>query len=223
MVIEQREALFQTAKSYYKNYQYDKACDIYSSLSDEGHLESMFFLAQDFVYPGSRCYHSLVSRGRSPTVSSMLPQAEFTGNVDIKSSVAGIQLAATAAKGGNAKAQNLLGQFYARNRTQDLLVFDKKKAREWYKKSAENGNYLGQYHLAYSYEREGDKKSAFKWYLEAAKQGYVSAQYDVVVAYSNGVGVAADRSQTTYWLGQMAQQDHDVKAKKWALRQLNGR
>ena len=78
-----------------------------------------------------------------------------------------------------------------------------KKALDWYKKAAEQGNAQAQYNLGWMY-REGkgtaqDDKKAVYWWQEAAKQGSASAQSLLGAMYALGAGVPQDNIKAYMW------------------------
>jgi TPR repeat protein len=80
---------------------------------------------------------------------------------------------------------------------------DVNQAFKWYKKSAEQGNYLAQNILATMfYNGTGvvkDYKQAFKWYMKSAEQGHPYAPFNLGKMYYMGEGVPQDIVHSLMW------------------------
>ena len=106
----------------------------------------------------------------------------------------------TAAEGGNADAQIILGQMYAEGIgvTQDAV-----QAVKWYRVAAERGYPESQYRLGGMYDRgEGvvqDQVEAAMWYQRAARQGHVDAVWRIGVKNEDGIGVKQDLVEAYAW------------------------
>jgi len=82
----------------------------------------------------------------------------------------------------------------------------KKKAFEWYKKAAENGNVEAQFALGNCY-RSGigmspdpkNLKKAYEWYKKAAENGDAKAQNLLGHCYTNGYGVEKNERKAFLW------------------------
>lgn len=87
------------------------------------------------------------------------------------------------------------------------LYFGKKdynEALKWYRKSAEQGNALGQCILGRIYTDglgrvNQDYDEALKWSRKSAEQGNADAQCNLGHMYIYGYGVTPDREQAKYW------------------------
>jgi Sel1 repeat-containing protein len=91
------------------------------------------------------------------------------------------------------------------------------QAVDWYRKSAEQGNALGQERLAFMYERgrglPQDETLAVEWYRKAATQGNAGAQVNLGSMYEHGRGsLVQDEKQAAEWYRKAADQG-DAKAK----------
>jgi|GEM_PF-2502062 len=92
------------------------------------------------------------------------------------------------AQDGEAEAQNSIGRAYALG---DSVRKDKKKAREWFARAAEQGDSLAQYNL-YLLLTGGDNTSmkdseqALKWLHAAADRYSVRAQFRLAELYRKG-------------------------------------
>ena len=123
-----------------------------------------------------------------------------------------LHLREAALQGNDAEAQFLLGQCYAIGRG---VKRDKIEAVKWYFKAAEQGHAVAQFHLGeYFYFGdvfEKDFSTAWKWFGKAIKRfrnGDADAQFWLGFCYSNGRGVAEDKSKAiTYYL-KAAEQGH---------------
>ena len=87
---------------------------------------------------------------------------------------------------------------------------DFKKAVEWYRKSAEQGNAKAQHNLGVCYNNgegvEQDKEEAVKWYRKAAEQGNADAQLNLGIMYFIGDGVKEDDAEAVKWYRKAAEQ-----------------
>ena len=111
------------------------------------------------------------------------------------------------ATGGNAVAQNNLGQIYYRG---DGVPQDLVTAALWYRKAAEQGFARAQFNLGWMYANgEGvrnDSATAVQWYRKAAAQGLADAQYNLGWMYANGEGVRNDSATAVQWYRKAAAQ-----------------
>ena len=120
------------------------------------------------------------------------------------------------AVGGDAKAQNNLGNMYYNG---EGVPEDHKEAVKWYRKAAEQGHAIAQNNLGVMYGNgEGvqeDHKEAVKWYRKAAEQGHAIAQYNLGAMYYNGEGVLEHLVTAYAWWNIAAANGHeDAKAYK---------
>ena len=98
-------------------------------------------------------------------------------------------LVKTSAEANDPLSQLELGRMYECGIGVDQ---DLKKAKEWYEKSANNGNAEAQFNLGVLYEGEGTSTgyhNAAKWYGKAAEQGYAQAYNYYGELYKEGWGV----------------------------------
>lgn len=106
----------------------------------------------------------------------------------------------TAAEGGSADAQIILGQMYAEGIG---VPQDAVQAVKWYRVAAERGYPESQYRLGGMYDRgEGvvqDQVEAAMWYQRAARQGHVDAVWRIGVMNENGIGVTQDLVEAYAW------------------------
>lgn len=94
---------------------------------------------------------------------------------------------------GNARAQCKLGDLY---REGNGLAKNPKKAIYWYRKAADQGDYLGLYELADCYfegiGNEISQEQAVSWWRKAAEKGDPVSQYRLSRCYSEGTGTPKD-------------------------------
>ncbi|RHZ89442.1 hypothetical protein Glove_14g11 [Diversispora epigaea] len=78
-----------------------------------------------------------------------------------------------------------------------------KEEFQWYMKSAEGGNLLGQNNLGYCYDNgigtTKDEKKAFQWYLKSAEGGDHTGQVNLGYCYDNGIGTTKDEEKAFLW------------------------
>jgi TPR repeat protein len=80
---------------------------------------------------------------------------------------------------------------------------DDAQAREWYLKSAEQGDVKAEFNLAHIYEdgvsAPADPAQALAWYRKAADQGYAKAQHNLGLMYGKGEGVQQSDLEAYEW------------------------
>jgi TPR repeat protein len=101
---------------------------------------------------------------------------------------------------------DLLGVAYhdgiGTNRDQNIAV-------EYFRRAAERGYALAQYHLALVYDRvESSKAEGLEWERKAAEQGYAPAVWRLAHRYVWGNGVPRSRFQAEAWYRKAAEKDH---------------
>jgi TPR repeat protein len=84
------------------------------------------------------------------------------------------------------------------------LQKDDKKAVEWYRKAAEQGNAQAQTYLGMAFENgqggiQKDDSKAVEWYRKAAEQNNSEAQFALGYRYRTGEGVTQDYAQAIEW------------------------
>jgi uncharacterized protein len=125
------------------------------------------------------------------------------------------------AEAGNADAQSKLGVLYANG--MGGFRKDKKEAASWYRKSANQGDPLGQWNLAFMYVRgegvEVDYAKARGLFRKAAENGFVNAQYDLGMMLLEGLGGDQDRQEAEQWFRRAA--DQEYKEAVQILKELN--
>ena len=106
--------------------------------------------------------------------------------------------------------RNLLGRGVA---TEDSV-----QAREWFVKSADQGNATARFWLGEMYSTgwgiPEDKARAAIWYRKAADQGLAIAQFDLGNMYETGTGVPLNHEEAVTWIRKAANQDF-APAKSW--------
>ena len=119
---------------------------------------------------------------------------------------------------GNARAQCKLGDLY---RAGNGLAKNPKKAICWYRKAADQGDYLGLYELGDCYfegiGNEISQEQAVLWWRKAAAKGDPLSQYRLSLCYSEGSGVPKDEIEAYAYLHLP-----EVLAFGWALLDHNG-
>ena len=88
------------------------------------------------------------------------------------------------------------------------------KAVEWFKKSAELGDAVGQYRLGNCYFFEKgvtqDYTRAVEWYRKSAKQGCAQGQNNLGVCYEHGKGITQDYTKAVEWYRKSAEQGEPI-------------
>ena len=113
----------------------------------------------------------------------------------------------SAAKAGNANAQNDVGNMYKNG---EGVAQSYINAYQWYLKAANQNHFYAQNALGDLYYNgngvEKDFMKAFDWYSKAAAQGYDEAQYWLAYCYEKGYGVVQDFTQAAFWYRNSAEQ-----------------
>ena len=108
-------------------------------------------------------------------------------------------------------AQNVLGVMYKIGTGVEKNLDE---AFKWYKKSAEQGNSIGQYNLGSAYKNgegvENNVDEALKWYTKSAEQGNADAQSDLGLLYTTGEGVKKDFAIALNWYTKSANQNNST-------------
>lgn len=110
------------------------------------------------------------------------------------------QIARPLAEKGDARAQYLLGQLYAKGLG---LAQNFYEAARWYRKGAEQGDPMSQAALGQSYEYgrgvSRNYAEAARWYRLGADRGLIEAQFFLGQMYARGYGVAQDSILAYVW------------------------
>jgi TPR repeat protein len=118
-----------------------------------------------------------------------------------------VQRIRAAAEGGDATAQNVLGDLYAKG---EGVPQNYGEAFKWYRSAAEKDVADAQYNLAVLYETglgvTRDEAEAMKWHRKAAEQGHAGAEYNLAAMYATGRGVSQDATKAAEWYRKAAEQ-----------------
>jgi len=110
------------------------------------------------------------------------------------------QIARPLAEKGDARAQYLLGQLFAKGLGRPQNPYE---AVRWYRRAAEQGDPESQAALGQSYEYgrgvSRNYAEAARWYRMGADRGQVEAQFLLGRMYERGYGVAQDNVLTYVW------------------------
>jgi hypothetical protein len=102
---------------------------------------------------------------------------------------------------GNARAQCKLGDLY---RDGNGLAKNPIKAAFWYRKAADQGDYLGLCEVGFCYYEgignEVNYEQAVSWWRKAAEKGDPVSQYRLSLCYSEGTGVPKDEIEAYAYL-----------------------
>nr|WP_326183668.1 MobP3 family relaxase [uncultured Oscillibacter sp.] len=83
---------------------------------------------------------------------------------------------------------------------------DMELAKNWFQKSAEEGNHYSQYALGKLLQSEGNSAEAAAWYEKAAAQGNQYAQYRLGKMLLQGDGISKDPAKAAEYLSASAEQ-----------------
>lgn len=109
------------------------------------------------------------------------------------------------AKNESPEAQAMLGYLYRYGKG---VEEDLQKARDYFKKAADEGNAFGQYNLGYFYEKgeavKKDEIEALFWYRSSAQQGDINGIRRMGYMYYYGIGVEKDYKTALSWFEKSA-------------------
>jgi TPR repeat protein len=112
---------------------------------------------------------------------------------------------------GDARAQALIGNMYARGLG---VTYDGAEAVRWWRKAAGQGDVGGQEELATAYfwgdGVQADHSEAAQWFRKAAEQGDIFAQTSLAYLYARGEGVPQNFALAHMWLSLAAAQGQPV-------------
>ncbi|MFT5450341.1 MAG: peptidoglycan hydrolase-like protein with peptidoglycan-binding domain, partial [Gammaproteobacteria bacterium] len=122
----------------------------------------------------------------------------------------------SAAKAGDARAQNHLAQMYEDGQGTSINI---QRAVDWYERAAAAGEPAAQLNLGRLYRSgKGVAQSdaqAVRWYKAAAEQGLGIAQFFMGLMYDTGKGVPSDYVRAYKWFALAARQgDADARHKR---------
>ena len=115
------------------------------------------------------------------------------------------------AEQGDARAQALVGNMYARSLG---VTYDGTEAVRWWRKAAEQGEASAQEELGTAYffgdGVQRDHSEAAKWFRKAAEHGGIFAQTSLGYLYERGEGVPQDYALASMWLNLATAQGQPV-------------
>ncbi|OEO27109.1 hypothetical protein AX279_02160 [Pseudomonas sp. J237] len=113
------------------------------------------------------CYQSAAAKGLD---WAMYNQANLlaTGRAGVVDLAQAFCLYQQAAELGHAKSMNLLGRFYEEG---TVVLADPQTALEWFRRSAEGGDFRGQFSYAGRLLEQGDLTDAISWFNTALATG----------------------------------------------------
>ena len=145
-----------------------------------------------------RTFKRIINYPKVSNIQCKIGDAYSSGKLVKTNLVKAFEWYKKAAKQGNPRAQNRLGDIYYFGIGTDIKK-NRTKGIEWYKKSAEQGYRPAQVILGVAYHYgNGVKKNptkAIKWYKKAAEQGYFLAKYFLGNVYYEGEGVKQNLSE----------------------------
>ncbi|QLH34750.1 MAG: sel1 repeat family protein [Parachlamydiaceae bacterium] len=122
-----------------------------------------------------------------------------------------------AARQGHVKAQNNLGEFYAKGCGIDQNWTE---AFKWFEMAAHQGLAEAQNHLGKCYAKgngvDQNWTEAFDWFEKAAEQDYAKAQNNLGECYLVGNGYELNQSKAIAWFAKAAQQNSKMPFIEWA-------
>lgn len=192
--------------------------DDWRPFAEKGDANAQVWLART-LFRANKAEEALVWLGRAAEKGHPEAQATFglshlVGSADKRKPEEGVKWLRQAAERGYPKAEGLLAL--------TLITMDGVRNAEegvrWARKAAADGDAVGQSLLAelLFFGKSGVEKNEAEgsaWYRKAAESGDPNAQYALARMLAQGIGMAPDPAQSTFWLGLAAAQGH-ADAKK---------
>lgn len=187
-------------------------------LAEKGDANAQVWLAR-VLFQANKPEEALVWLGRAaekghPEAQTTFGLSHLVGSADVRKPEEGVKWLRRAAERGYPKAEGLLAL--------TLVTIDSVRHAEegvrWARKAAADGDAVGQSLLAelLFFGKAGVEKNEAEgvlWYRKAAESGDPNAQYALARMLAQGIGMAQDPAQSTFWLGLAAGQGH-ADAKK---------
>ncbi len=220
--------LFQIARAYTVDMQYDKAFHYNQLAADFDYAAAQFCVgwaynhhgkgAEYNRYKAAEWFRKAADQGHAKAqfeLGIMYDLGDTYGFGGPKEDhVKAAEWFLKAAKQGYAEAQSYMGGMYLDGVGVEQ---DYAKAIELYRKAAEQGDLFALNDLGMMYSSgKGVKrnyKEAVQWYQKAALQSDRHAQYRLGELYKNGNGVPKNKNKAIYWFKKAAFQGHE-EAKK---------
>jgi uncharacterized protein len=197
---------------------YSEAFKWLKQSADQCHPEAMFYLGSMYEY------------GNLVDQSDEVAEQWYLKSADLNVAIASFHLAEMydqgrgnvlpnreplnwyreAAENGHSKSQKIVGLHYYNNRLFDLRNVE--IAFDWFRKAADQGDYMAQSQLAYMYSvglgvELNDVEAAY-WCHKSAQHGDSQSQYDLANLYANGFGVSQNYTEAAKWYRVAAKSGH---------------
>jgi hypothetical protein len=186
--------------------------------AEKGDANAQVWLART-LFRANKAEEALVWLGRAaekghPEAQTTFGMSHLVGPADRRKPEEGIKWLRQAAERGYPKAESLLAL--------TLITMEGVRNAEegvrWARKAAADGDAVGQSLLAelLFFGKSGVEKNEAEgaaWYRKAAENGDPNAQYALARMLAQGIGMAADPVQSSFWLALAAGQGH-AEAKK---------
>jgi TPR repeat protein len=140
---------------------------------------------------------------------------ELQNQMDIKGNKRVLEVFQRGAEHGHAPSMGNLGIAYYHGYGVEQ---DYAKAREWFEKAADKGDYSAMLNLGVLYEEGQDYAKAREWYEKAADKGDYGAMWSLGQLYEDGRGVAQDYAKAREWYEKAA--DKGGSDGMWGLGRL---
>lgn len=213
-------------RAYYKSGEFAEAITNFQPAAEGGNAEAQYHLGQMFdkgegvtkdEAAAAGWFRKAADQGHAGAELSFSFALSLGEGVE-KNSDLSLEMEMRAAYHGNDMAQYFMGDYYRDNDENK----NPKKAFYWYKKSAEQGNFLAQFSLAEMLASgngvKRNRAEAVIWFRKSADQDWGDAQYRLGEMLENGWGCRKDLKAAKQWYRKAAAHDH-ADAQK-ALRRL---
>lgn len=123
------------------------------------------------------------------------------------------------AESGSVTAQIFIGWMYEVGRGVDRNL---EEARRWYRRAADAGSPMGQFHLGILCISQEDYAAALEWLNKAAAQNYAPALFRLAHMHRVGLGVQVDQQKAYEYYEEAAKLGHLFAQRAIAGRMIRG-
>lgn len=224
-VVSEKDA--SVAISAYNDKNYQIACNKFADLVANKDPVSIYYLGFDIDFNNGYCYpitKNLEIFGRfwwkiveDRNLKDKINQPNSSILMDYISGEAAAKMIEVAANAGYGPAQTSLGRLYMRYKVDAYFPQDLNLAELWLKKGSESGSDVAEYLLGILAENGPIKGASAQHYIKAADRGHLySMQISAINMYNGTNGFPNDKNRALVYLKILANQDRDIKLKKWA-------
>lgn len=202
------------AEKLFVEYKLDQAFEIFKTLAEKDNGRAMYFVGLYYYYGLGKIKEDkeeakawYLRGNETGDALSAIEGAICLRDLDYESEVEQLfednkESVLELAQGSDMFAQYEIAQMYWNG---DGVEKDKDAAAKWYRKSAEQGNWIAQYEIS-----GVEKEEEFEWLCNAAEKGYDRAQIYLAKQYRDGDDLAEqDDEQAAFWYNKAVEQGNE--------------